>query len=67
VCDHHEMNLLERIRRFWKPRRADDHPLTEHDRDEERPRSGYDERARVAEDFVGDDFDPDEPRAGKLS
>ena len=60
------MNLFERMRRFWKPRPADDHPLTEQERDEDRPRSGHDERARAAEDFVGDDFDPDEPRAGRL-
>jgi hypothetical protein len=60
------MNLLERIRSFWKPGHADDHPLTEQERDEDRPRSAGDERARTAEEFVGDDIDPDEPRAGKL-
>jgi hypothetical protein len=31
------MSLLERIRRFWKPRAGDDHPLTEQEREEERP------------------------------
>ena len=60
------MNLLERIRSFWKPRPADDHPLTEQERDADRPHSAYDERARTAEEFVGDDLDSNEPRAGKL-
>jgi hypothetical protein len=60
------MNLVGRIRRFWKPRPADDHPLTEQERADERPPIAYDERARTAEEFIGDDLDPDEPRAGKL-
>jgi hypothetical protein len=49
------VNLLERIRGFWKPRPAGDHPLTERERDEDRPRTAYDERARTAEEFIGDD------------
>lgn len=53
------MNLIERIRRFWLPGRGDDHPLTEQERDQHRPETTYDELARTAEDFVGDDFDPD--------
>jgi hypothetical protein len=60
------MNLLERIRSFWKPRPADDHPLTEQERAEDHGRSAYDERARTAEEFIGDDLDPDEPRADML-
>jgi hypothetical protein len=60
------MNLLERIRSFWKPWSADDHPLIKQERDEDRERFANDERARAAEEFIGDDFDPDEPRAGKL-
>ena len=60
------MNLLERIRSFWKPTPAVDHPLTEQERDEQRPPTAYDERARAEEEFIGDDLDPDEPRAGKL-
>ncbi len=60
------MNLLERIRSFWKPRLPVDHPLTEQERDEQRPPTAYDERARAEEEFIGDDLDPDEPRAGKL-
>ena len=56
------MNLVERIRRFWLPRPADDHPLTEQERAEDQPERAYDERARVAEEFVGNDFDPDERR-----
>jgi hypothetical protein len=60
------MNLLERIRSFWKRQPAVDHPLNETERDEDRPHTGYDERARTAEEFIGRDFDPDDPRAGKL-
>jgi hypothetical protein len=66
VCEHRDVNLLERIRSFWRPRPTDDHPLTERERDEERPPSADDERAHIAEELVGDDLDPDEPRAGKL-
>ena len=56
------MSLLERIRRFWKPRARDDHPLTEQERDEDRSSAtAYDERARAAEEFVSRDFDPDDP------
>ena len=40
--------------------------LTEEERDEERPPTASDERVRTAEEFIGDDLDPDEPRAGKL-
>jgi len=54
------MSLFERIRRFWSAGRADDHPLTEQERDEDRPSTAYDERARVIDEFVGDDFDPDD-------
>jgi hypothetical protein len=55
------MRLLERIRRFWKPRPGDDHPLTEQERDEDRSATAYDERARAVEEFVSPDFDPDDP------
>jgi hypothetical protein len=60
------MTLLERIRSFWKPTSSGDRPLTEQERDEAPPSTAFDERARIGEQFVGDDFDPDEPRAGKL-
>jgi hypothetical protein len=55
------VNLFERIRRFWRPGEGEDHPLTEQERDEDRPATAYDERARTAAEFVGDDFDPDSP------
>jgi hypothetical protein len=58
------MRLLERIRRFWKPRPDDDHPLTEQERDEDRSATAYDERARVVDEFVSPDFDPDDPGRG---
>jgi hypothetical protein len=56
------VNVFERIRRFWLPGRAEDHPLRKQERDEDRPTSAFDERARVEEEIVGDDFDPDERR-----
>jgi hypothetical protein len=55
------VSLLERIRRFWKPRAPDDHPLTEQERDEDRSATAYDERTRTAKEFVSRDFDPDDP------
>ena len=55
------MNLLERIRRFWKPGSGSDHPLTERERDEDHPATAYDEVSRTAEEFVQRDFDPDDP------
>jgi hypothetical protein len=58
------VSLLERIRRFWKAPAGDDHPLTEQERDEDRSATAYDERARVAEEFVSRDFDPDDPGRG---
>jgi len=56
------MNMLERFLGFWKPRPADDHPLTEEERIEDRPARTYDELARAATEFVGSDLDPDDPR-----
>jgi len=57
------MKLLERIRRFWRPQPAVDHPLSEEEREarDERDRTdlAYDERSRTFEGLVGDDFDPD--------
>jgi hypothetical protein len=58
------MNVLEKFRRFWKRAPAADRPLTERERDEDHPASAYDERARTAQEFVGADLDPDEPRSG---
>lgn len=59
------MNLLERLRSFWKPARAPDHPIGAEERREDRPATAYDERARTAEEFVGADLDPDEPKSGR--
>jgi len=57
------MNVVERFLSFWRPRPADDHPLTEEERVEDsRPARTYDELARAATEFVGNDVDPDEPR-----
>jgi hypothetical protein len=56
------MSLVERFRRFWRPAPSPDHPLTAEERDEIRPKSAYDEDADVIEEFVGDDFDPEDER-----
>ena len=56
------MNLLARIRRLWFGGPGEDHPLTAEERDEDRPFTASDERARLEQQFVGDDFDPDERR-----
>jgi hypothetical protein len=53
------VSLFERIRRFWLPGPGDNHPLSDQERDEHRPATAYDERARVLEEFLADDFDPD--------
>lgn len=63
MTDDRGLTILERIRRFWKRAPEIDHPLNERERVEDRPSSAYDELARGAEHFVGDDFDPDD-RAG---
>jgi hypothetical protein len=60
------MDLLDRIRSFWRRRPPDDHPLTERERHEDRTSSAYDERDRTADEFVHPDLDPDEPRSGRL-
>ncbi len=64
LCDNRAVNLLERIRRFWKPGPGYDHPLTERERDEDRPATTYDELSRTAEELVQRDFDPDDPGRG---
>ena len=53
------MSLLERIRRFWRSAPPLDHPLKAQERDEERPLSAADEKARVLTSLGGGDFDPD--------
>lgn len=63
ICNSAGMNLRERFRRFWGPRPvAEDHPLSEEERNEHHPDSAYDELARDAGRFLGDDLDPDEHR-----
>jgi hypothetical protein len=52
------------MRRFWKRGPNEDHPLTEQERDQDRPATAFDERARVEQQFVGGDFDPDERGTG---
>jgi hypothetical protein len=58
------VNLARWIRRLWSPERGLDHPLSATERDEDQPQTSFDERARVIDDYVGDDFDPDESARG---
>ncbi len=53
------MSFLERIRRFWRSTPPLDHPLSPQEREQERPSSADDEKARVLESLAGGDFDPD--------
>jgi hypothetical protein len=59
------MSLLDRIRRLLKTPEPD-HPLTEEEREEHLPVTAFDGRASVEQSYVGRDFDPDEPRSGRL-
>jgi hypothetical protein len=59
------MNLLERLRRFWGPTPDPDHPLTAEERRDDQSTTVYEEGARIADEFVGPDLDPDEPRSGR--
>jgi hypothetical protein len=45
-----------------------DRPLTDAEREHEEPwpETAFDVRARTEQNLVGDDFDPDEPRSGRL-
>jgi hypothetical protein len=59
------MSLLDRIRRLLKTPDPD-HPLTEEEREEHLPVTAFDGRASVEQNYVRRDFDPDEPRSGRL-
>jgi hypothetical protein len=48
------VKLLERMRRFWMGGAGEDHPLTAEERDEDRPFTAPDERARLEQEFVGE-------------
>jgi hypothetical protein len=50
---------FEQLRRFWKPHRNDDHPLTKQERAELRPDSAYDGLANAAGKYLGADLDPE--------
>jgi hypothetical protein len=55
------VSFLERIRRFWSSAPPPDHPLSEHERDEERRSSAADEKAhQEMESLAGGDFDSDD-------
>ncbi len=61
------MSLIDRIRRLWQGQeREPDHPLREQERHEHQPESAFDVRGHYEREFVGTDFDPDEPRSGRL-
>jgi hypothetical protein len=56
------LSFLERIRRLWASQPDPDHPLTKEEREETPPATLKDEWAHLEQEFVGDDFDPDERR-----
>jgi hypothetical protein len=61
------MRFLDRLRRLFSERKPEpDHPLSEAERHDRPAATTFDERAKLEEEFVGDDFDPDEPRSGRL-
>jgi hypothetical protein len=43
-----------------------DHPLSEQERHEHRPETAFDVRGRFEQNYAGEDFDPDEPRSGRV-
>jgi hypothetical protein len=45
-----------------------DRPRPEHEREHEEPwpENAFDVRARTEQNLIGDDFDPGEPRSGRL-
>jgi hypothetical protein len=59
------MNLFDRIRRLWKTPEPD-HALSEKEREQHLPETSFDVRGSVEQDYAGRDFDPDEPRSGRL-
>jgi hypothetical protein len=61
------VNLRERLHRLFSERKPEpDHPLSEAERHGGPEPTTFDERAQLEQEFVGDDFDPDEPRSGRL-
>src|SRR5262249_24004193 len=61
TTDHStHVSIWDRIRSFWAKAPEPDHALTESERDAQHPDSAYYGLARAADDFVGDDFDPDD-------
>ncbi|MGZ4257056.1 MAG: hypothetical protein ACXVRE_04755 [Gaiellaceae bacterium] len=60
------MSMLDRIRRLWRGS-GPDHPLSEQERaDDQRPETAFEVRGEVERQYIGEDFDPDEPRSGRL-
>jgi hypothetical protein len=57
------VSLFDRIRRLWSSPSPPDHPLDARERDEDRPSSGHDEKARALESLARGDFDPDDDPA----
>jgi hypothetical protein len=58
------MNILYRIRRLlWGS--EPDHPLSEQER-KKPPETAFEVRGEEERELIGEDFDPDEPRSGRL-
>lgn len=59
------MKLLDRIRRLWKTSEGITRSASRSEMSAGL-RPGFDARALLEQDYVGRDFDPDEPRSGRL-
>ena len=59
------VSLRERLRRLFQSEDPD-HPLSDEERHDQPAETVPDEAARIEEDYVGGDLDPDEPRSGRL-
>jgi hypothetical protein len=61
------MSLVDWIRRVFSGPDPD-HALTDEERHdlEHAPSTAFDQRAQFEQEYVGNDFDPDEPRSGRL-
>ena len=59
------MSMLDWLRRLFTGS-TPDHPLSESERHEHPPETAFEVRSRFEQGYVGEDFDPDEPRSGRL-
>ncbi|HVP75790.1 MAG TPA: hypothetical protein VMS63_07195 [Gaiellaceae bacterium] len=53
------MNLLERMRRFWRPDGTPDHPLSEREREQKPPAATDEESGYIVEGVFGETLGQD--------